>query len=99
MSDQPVLRMGEMRALLGKSDDLHAFIYRVIVPSLQTAEGCQGVDVWKDASDPLRYLIVEYWDSVEAHRASVKEIDPEDIKVIMDLLDDSPRGNYYVPLE
>lgn len=98
MEDRPVLRMGEMRARLGKSDDLHAFIYRVIVPSLETAAGCEGVDVWQDARDPLRYLIVEYWDSVEAHRASVQQIDPEDIKVIMELLDDSPRGNYYVPL-
>jgi quinol monooxygenase YgiN len=87
--------MGEMRAREGQEAHLHAFIARVIVPALQTAEGCQSCQVWQADGDPGRFLIVETWDNVEAHQASVKEIDPEDIKAIMELLDDSPAGHYY----
>lgn len=90
--------MGEMRAKPGQEGALEAFIYRVIVPSLRTADGCRAVDVWQDAGDPTRFLIVEHWDSVAAHRASVGEIDPDDIKEVMGLLADSPRGQYYVAL-
>jgi quinol monooxygenase YgiN len=87
--------MGEMRALPGKEAQLHAFIARVIVPALQTTDGCRGCHVWQADGEPGRFLIIEEWDSVAAHQASVKQIDPDDIKAIMELLDDSPAGHYY----
>ncbi len=99
MSSTTITRMGEMRAKEGKESQLHAFIARVIVPALQTADGCQACHIWQADGEPGRYLIVEEWDSVEAHQASVKQIDPDDIKAIMELLDDSPAGHYYRILE
>lgn len=95
MESNSIFRMGEMRAREGKEDELHAFIARVIVPALQTAEGCRACHVWQADGEPGRYLIVEEWDSVASHQASVTQIDPDDIKAIMELLADSPAGQYY----
>lgn len=95
MESGTIIRMGEMRAKAGKEAQLHAFIARVIVPALLTADGCQSCQVWEADGHPGRFLIVETWDSVEAHEASVQEIDPDDIEAIRQLLDDSPAGHYY----
>jgi quinol monooxygenase YgiN len=95
MESDSIIRMGEMRAREGKQAQLHAFIARVIVPALQTADGCRGCHVWQADGEPGRFLIVEEWESFAAHQASVKQINPNDIKAIMELLDDSPAGHYY----
>lgn len=95
MNESSVIRMGEMRAREGKEAQLHAFIARVIVPALQTADGCRSCHVWQADGEQGRYLIVEEWDSVASHQASVGQIDPDDIKAIMELLADSPAGHYY----
>lgn len=95
MDQSSIIRMGELRAREGKEAALHAFIARVIVPALQTADGCRSCHVWVSDGYPGRFLIIEEWDSVESHRASAQAIDPSDIRAIMELLDDSPAGHYY----
>lgn len=95
MEPDSIIRMGELRAREGKEAQLHAFIARVIVPALQTAEGCRACHVWLADGEPGRYLIVEEWDSVASHQASAGQIDPDDIRTIMELLADSPEGHYY----
>ncbi|MEZ4519295.1 MAG: antibiotic biosynthesis monooxygenase family protein [Chloroflexota bacterium] len=95
MSDTNVIRMGEMRAREGRAGELRDFIARVIEPALESAEGCLGHQVWRYDEDPNRFLIIEMWASISAHRASVKNINPADIQTVMELLDDSPAGQYY----
>jgi hypothetical protein len=45
--------------------------------------------------EPTRFIFIELWDSIEAHRASVKNIDPGQIEIVMKVLTDQPRGEYY----
>ncbi len=40
-------------------------------------------------------MIIEVWDSVEAHQASVKQIPPELLAATMQLLASVPKGGYY----
>lgn len=88
-------RIGEMVAQPGKEAALRAFIERVIVPAIESSEGGQSCQVYQDDSDPTRFMIVEVWDSPEAHQASVKNIKPEEIAEIRTLLADMPPGGYY----
>jgi quinol monooxygenase YgiN len=79
----------------GKEDALRSFIERVIVPAIESAEGGQACQVYQNQSDPTRFMIVEVWDSLEAHQASVKNITAEEIAEIKTLLADMPPGAYY----
>jgi quinol monooxygenase YgiN len=42
-----------------------------------------------------RFVVIEIWDSVEAHQASVKNIPSEAVAEVMVLLDGMPVGEYY----
>ncbi|MBK5276697.1 MAG: hypothetical protein JJE30_16835 [Desulfuromonadales bacterium] len=41
------------------------------------------------------FVVIEVWDSVSAHQASVKNIPPEKIGIVMPLLAGPPSGSYY----
>ncbi len=45
--------------------------------------------------DPTRFIGIEVWTSVEAHRASIKNIPAESIREFMKLVADPPTGGYY----
>lgn len=90
-----VARIGEMVAQSGKEDALKSFIERVIVPAIESADGGQACQVYQNQSDPTRFMIVEVWDSLEAHQASVKNITAEEIAEIKTLLADMPPGAYF----
>ncbi len=92
-------RIGEMVAQAGKEEALRSFIERVIVPAINSSEGGQACQVYQNQTDPTRFMIVEVWDSPEAHQASVKNITPEEIAEIKTLLADMPPGAYYTVIE
>jgi len=39
--------------------------------------------------------VLEVWESIEAHQASVQDIPPESLAEVMALLDGPPAGAYY----
>ena len=50
------------------------------------------------ASEPRHSVTVrspEVWDSVDSHKAAVKDIPPEMIMKVMELLEDRPSGEYF----
>jgi hypothetical protein len=40
-------------------------------------------------------VVLEVWDSVESHKAAVKDIPPEMLMTVMELLDGRPSGEYF----
>jgi len=92
-------RIGEMVAQAGKEKELQAFIQTVVVPAIKASAGGQACQVYQNQSDPTRFMIVEMWDSIEAHQASVKNIKPEAMAKVKTLLADMPPGAYYTVIE
>ena len=90
-----ITRIGEMKAQKGQEDVLHAFFKTVVMPALDASAGMQSYHLLQNQADPTRFIFIELWDSIEAHRASVKNIDPRQIENVMKLLADTPRGEYY----
>jgi hypothetical protein len=43
--------------------------------------------------------MIEVWDSIESHQASVKNIPPEMLAEIRPLLASAPSGSYYIPID
>jgi quinol monooxygenase YgiN len=89
-----VSRIGEVQAREGSVDELKEFLLS-IMPGIKSSEGCDAVQLYQSQEDPSRFMMIEVWDSVESHQASVKNIPPEKLGEIQPLLASSPRGSYY----
>jgi quinol monooxygenase YgiN len=89
-----VYRVGEVQAKEGLVEDLREFL-RSILPLIAASEGCQSVQLYQRQDDPSTFMIIEVWDTVESHRASVKNIPPEKLGEIQPLLATSPSGSYF----
>jgi quinol monooxygenase YgiN len=95
MDQTRVTRIGKMKARPGQVDALRAFLESKVVPALEAATGCQSVQLLQSRIEPERFVIIEVWDTIEAHQASVKDISSRDIDAVMQLLVEAPRGEYY----
>jgi quinol monooxygenase YgiN len=89
-----VARVGEFRAADGQGDALAAFLASIRTIILD-AEGAISCEVLRDQADPNRFLVIERWQTAEAHQASVKNIPPDLFKQAMALFAATPKGSYF----
>ena len=93
-----ISRIGEV---LGKPEfvnELREFLLS-IMPAIRYSAGCESVQLYQSEDDPSKFLMIEVWDSVESHQASVKNIPPEKLGEIRPLLATSPSGSYFKLIE
>jgi heme oxygenase (mycobilin-producing) len=89
-----ISRIGEVQAKPESIDELREFLLS-IMPGIQSSEGCESVQLYQSEDDPSKFLMIEVWDRVESHQASVKNIPPEKLSEIRPLLAGSPSGSYF----
>jgi len=89
-----ISRIGEIQAKPELTGDLRDFLIS-IMPIIKSSEGCESVQLYQSQDDATKFIVIEVWDSVESHQASVKNIPPEKLSEIRPLLAASPSGNYY----
>ena len=89
-----ITRINEFHAKESKGDDLREFLVS-IVPIIESSAGCQSCQLLQCLDDPTRLVVVEIWESVEAHRTSVKNIPPNNFTEIMKMLAETPKGAYF----
>ena len=89
-----VYRIGETQAKPETTKVLRDFLISII-PGIKSSQGCQSVQLYQNQDDPTKFTMIEIWDSVESHQASVKNIPPEMLAEIRPLLASAPRGGYY----
>ncbi len=93
-----VPRVGTFHAKPESVDELAAFL-KSIMPMIKSSEGCASCSLLQSQSEPSQFTMIEEWSSVEAHKASVKNIPPEKLRAIMPLLASPPSGGYFTRLE
>src|SRR5262245_17558765 len=89
-----VTRSKEFRAKDGSPDALHAFRTRLIRTS-GAIRSCLSGRLLQQHDEPTRFIVLEVWESIAAHQASVKDIPPEALAEVIALLDGRPTGAYY----
>jgi quinol monooxygenase YgiN len=89
-----ITRINEFQAKDGQSDSLRDFLTS-IMPLIQSSDGCQSCRLLQSHDDPTRIIMIEIWDSVEAHKASLSNIPQGTFKKAMNILAGPPRGEYY----
>lgn len=60
-----------------------------------SSDGCQSCRLVQSDDDPARFIVIEVWDSIAAHQASVTDIPPDALASVAALLDGPPRGEYF----
>jgi len=91
-----ITRINEFQAQEGKDEALRDLI-ESFVPLIESSDGCQSCQLLQSLEDPTRIVVIEVWDSTEAHQASIKNIPPGALQEAMKLLAGPPKGGYYHP--
>ena|SRR3990172_6677100 len=89
-----VTRIGEVQAKPELTETLRDFLIS-IMPMIKSSQGCESVQLFQSQDDATKFIMIEVWDSIESHQASVKNIPPEKLAKIRPLLASPPSGNYY----
>jgi quinol monooxygenase YgiN len=89
-----ISRIGEFTGKAETINELKDFLLSIL-PLIRSSPGCESVQLFQSQEDPTRFTMIENWDSVESHRASVKNIPPEKLAEIRPLLGATPSGSYY----
>jgi quinol monooxygenase YgiN len=89
-----IARIGTFTGKPGQIDELKDFLFSIL-PMIKSSSGCESVQLYQRQDDPTSFTMIEVWDSIESHRASVKNIPSEKLARIQPLLGSSPHGSYY----
>lgn len=89
-----ITRINEFQAQPGKAGDLRELIGSFL-PMIESSAGCLTCRLLQSTAEPERIVVLESWESVEAHQAATREIPPETLEAAMALLAGPPRGDYY----
>ena len=89
-----VARIGETRAKPDTAEALRDFLIS-IMPGIKSSQGCESVTLYQSQADPTKFTMIEIWDRVESHQASVRNVPPDMLAEIRPLLASAPSGGYY----
>jgi quinol monooxygenase YgiN len=92
-----VTRINEFQAPPDRARALRDFLQSVIALILG-APGCHSCELLRQHDDPTRFAIIEVWDSVDAHQASVSLIPPALLQQAQTLFAGPARGAYFDPV-
>lgn len=89
-----VSRIGQMQAKPDQVEQMREFLLS-IMPGIKNSSGCESVQLYQSQDDPSNFIMIEVWDRVESHQASVRNISAEELEKIRPLLASPPRGSYF----
>jgi quinol monooxygenase YgiN len=89
-----IARIGETQAKPQSTEALREFLLS-IMPGIKSSQGCESITLYQSQEDPTKFTMIEIWDRVESHQASVRNIPSEMLAQIRPLLATAPSGSYY----
>ncbi|HVZ76876.1 MAG TPA: antibiotic biosynthesis monooxygenase family protein [Gemmatimonadaceae bacterium] len=93
----PVTRINQFQAPPDKGPALRDFL-RSIISRVLDAPGCRSCELLAHHDDPTQFAIIEVWESIADHQASVTRIPPELLQQARTLFAAPPKGTYYEPV-
>ncbi len=89
-----ITRINEFRAIAGSSGVLRDCL-ESSVPIIEASAGCLSCQLLQSQKDPHHIIVIEVWDSIDAHQASLKNVPPEVFHQTRKYLAAPPTGEYY----
>jgi heme-degrading monooxygenase HmoA len=88
-----IARHYRMRAGQGKAEALLAALGD-LTAALKSIPGFEGADLLRDVDQPERFVFIEKWASVEAHKAGGPLLPKAVLTGLMGTLEGAPEGAY-----
>jgi len=89
-----ITRISEFQVKQESIEALRDFLIS-IMDGIKSSQGCESVQLYQSQDDRTKFSVIEVWDSIESHQASVKNISPEKLAEIRPLLASAPSGDYF----
>ena len=89
-----IARVYYMHAKEGMAPELEAGL-RTLADMVTRMSGSRGVEMMRDSGNERRFLFIEKWDSIAAHKAGQAEFAKLDIRSVLAALDGPPDGSYF----
>ncbi|MEX0300227.1 MAG: putative quinol monooxygenase [Kordiimonas sp.] len=89
-----IIRINNFEAKVGDGDALFEKI-KALVPMISEFEGCTSCQAVRGQENTNQIVIIEGWETIEAHKASLASVPPETFAPVMALLAGPPDGAYY----
>lgn len=87
--------IGKANAKAGKSEELKEFVNEYIIPALTASDGCISCNLFNEAENPDRFILIEEWDTIESHTRATESIPTEATEIFMKLVNGTPTGRHY----
>ena len=91
------MSISRINAFLAKDEtitELKQFL-STLTPIISATPGCISCQLLQSELDLKKFLILEVWESKEAHQSSVKNIPVKDLQTVIGLLASPPTGEYF----
>src|SRR2546423_15162177 len=89
-----VTRFNHFTANADTNDTLRSSLLGLL-PMIAASSGCLSCELFQSRDNPARFVVVEVWDSIQAHQAAVKTISTDALTGIQALLQEMPTGEYF----
>lgn len=89
-----ITRINTFEALEEHIGELQQFL-TALLPVIRASAGCQSCQLLQNETVPARMVIIEVWDSIEAHQESLRHVPHGHIDRVKLLLAAPPSGGYY----
>ena len=88
-----VARHYVMHAAEGKDAALETALTS-LAEAVRKVDGCEGVEMMRDCGNERRFVFIEKWTSIDAHKVGGKTLDKGLFAPMMAALDGPPEGCY-----
>lgn len=82
-----------MHAAEGKDSVLETALYQ-LADAVRGIPGSEGVELLRDVGNERRFVFIEKWESVDAHKAAGDHLPKDALAPVMGALDGPPDGAY-----
>lgn len=89
-----ITRINQFQAADDKAQELWELLQE-IVPYIQSSQGCLSCQLLKKQDKTGEFVVLEQWQSIEAHQQSIALFPKEKMQAAMPLLQVPPSGDYY----
>ena len=89
-----VIRINRFQAKDGQGDKVRE-VLRSFDAIFRSNAGYESHQVLQNVDDPNQIVVIEIWESAEAHQAAAQNIPVHAFEWVMSLLNGRPSGEYY----
>ncbi len=89
-----ITRINKFQAAEGQCDALHTF-FQGLIPYIANSAGCLSCEVLRHDEQSDQFVVIERWESKQAHLDSIANFPKEEMQAAMPLFGAPPSGDYY----